>query len=110
MFHAISAAWARLERWITALGTVPSEPRYGHLGTDRSWGQAAIAERISALGIAVPGEPIPCRFCQGTGEQYYNVPGGVRLLAACGICGNGQIGSKGTGVITPHGRGHADAR
>lgn len=110
MFHAISAAWARLARWITALRTVPVEPRFGHLGTDRSWSQAAIADRIGALGTPVPRAPVRCPSCPGTGEDYYQALDGEFVLAACGTCGNGRVGSTGTGVITPRGRGHADAR
>jgi hypothetical protein len=86
VFHAISAARARLERWITALQTVPFEcptwygrqtnplgnkarqsrdPQLGQLDTGQpavvsahhSWAQAVIARRIRTLGASSPHDP-----------------------------------------------------
>jgi hypothetical protein len=41
-----------------------------------------------------------CPRCRGTGEQYYQARDGEYVLAACDLCGNGRVGSKGPGVAT----------
>jgi len=128
MFHAISAAWGRLARPIRSrlardrelatwygwqsrrLGYGRWEfrdPRFGHLAaaatalapTPRTWAQAAIADRIDTLGIGALATAGRCPSCRGTGEQYYQARDGAFVLAACDICGNGRVGSKGTGVL-----------
>jgi len=38
-----------------------------------------------------------CPRCNGNGEEYYQARDGEYVLAACDMCGNGQVGSKGTG-------------
>jgi hypothetical protein len=128
MFHAISAAWARLARRITARQALPFEyatwygwqtrrlsrsrwqfrdPRFGQLATERTtsvraphtWAQAAITRRIHALGMHPATEITRCPSCGGTGEEYYQARDGEFVLAACNTCGTGRVGSKGPGVL-----------